>query len=238
MHEAEQVLTGIAEAHSAADAGFVVGSRAAHIEGDHALVLVPDIHHAIDFFAARFDVEDAEQVLPVGFQLAEGSLDVRVCLIAGHHLFGRCFIDDASLHRIEIIRALLAFPFFFNRILAVAQNKHKRSGFAGFKRHIEAVGRDRIPARGDGVFRFAAYHRFRCLRSAVRPEEIVAARVEAGDGGIYRIEGVVIAPLAVFRLVVNGAADDFELAGGEVALVVGHVIHGVPEAPFHIGEEL
>ena len=48
MEEAEQILTGITEAHAAADTGFIVGSGTGHVEGNHALVLVPDIDHAVD----------------------------------------------------------------------------------------------------------------------------------------------------------------------------------------------
>ena len=45
MDKAQQILTAVAEAHAAADAALKVAGRAAHIEGDHALVLVPDVHH-------------------------------------------------------------------------------------------------------------------------------------------------------------------------------------------------
>ena len=50
MHEAEQILAGITEAHPAPHAGFEITGRAAHIEGDHTLVLVPDIDHAVKLF--------------------------------------------------------------------------------------------------------------------------------------------------------------------------------------------
>ena len=47
MHKAEQILTGIAEAHAAARAALIIAGGAAHVEGDHTLVLVPDIDHAV-----------------------------------------------------------------------------------------------------------------------------------------------------------------------------------------------
>ena len=39
VNEAKQILAGITESHAAADAGFVVGSGAGHIEGNHTLIL-------------------------------------------------------------------------------------------------------------------------------------------------------------------------------------------------------
>ena len=48
MHETEQILAGITEAHSTADSGFIIGSRTGHIEGYHTLILVPDIYHTVN----------------------------------------------------------------------------------------------------------------------------------------------------------------------------------------------
>ena len=54
MDETEQVLTGITEAHAAADSGFIIGSGTGHVEGNHALVLVPDIDHAVEFLVRSY----------------------------------------------------------------------------------------------------------------------------------------------------------------------------------------
>ena len=56
------------------------------------------------------------------------------------------------------------------------------------------------------------------------------------DRSVDRIERVVIAALAVFRLVVNCGTVNLYLTGGKITLEVRHVIHGVPEAEFHVGE--
>ena len=50
VDKAEEVLVGVAEAHASADAGLEVRRTAGHVEGDHALVGVPDIHHPVEFF--------------------------------------------------------------------------------------------------------------------------------------------------------------------------------------------
>ncbi len=65
MHETEQVLTGIPKSHSAPDTGLIVGSGAAHVEGDHALVLVPDIDHSVYVFVRRFNSITAKKIFPV-----------------------------------------------------------------------------------------------------------------------------------------------------------------------------
>ena len=67
MYETEQILAGITEAHASADAGFKVGSRTGHIEGDHTLILVPYVDHAIQFFFGRRYGEMGEQAVPVSF---------------------------------------------------------------------------------------------------------------------------------------------------------------------------
>ena len=47
MNETYEVLVGIAEAHASTDAALEETSRTRHAEGDHALILVPDVHHAV-----------------------------------------------------------------------------------------------------------------------------------------------------------------------------------------------
>ncbi len=70
-------------------------------------------------------------------------------------------------------------------------------------------------------------------------EERGAVGVEADDGAVDGVEGVVVAALLVLGLVVDDHRAigrgllDLHLAGGEVALEVLGVVGGVPEAPFH-----
>ena len=82
MHKAEQILTGIAEAHAAAGAALIIAGRAAHVEGDHALVLVPGIDHAVELFIAALDRVGGQQVVPVVVQPGKCRIDLRVFYIA------------------------------------------------------------------------------------------------------------------------------------------------------------
>lgn len=64
-------------------------------------------------------------------------------------------------------------------------------------------------------------------------EELVAAGVETDDGRVDAVERVMVAALLEFGLVVQqrgiGFAFDLHLAGGQVALEVGRVVHGIPQ---------
>ena len=52
VHEAEQVLVGVAEAHPAADPGLEERGERRHVERDHALVRVPDVDHPVQLLVA------------------------------------------------------------------------------------------------------------------------------------------------------------------------------------------
>ena len=50
------------------------------------------------------------------------------------------------------------------------------------------------------------------------------------------VTGVVVPALPVFGLVIDGVFHHFYFTGGKVALEIGAVVHGVPEAELHIAE--
>ena len=65
MDESDEILIGVAESHSTSDTTLEEACRAAHAESNHALVLVPDVDHAVELVVARLDVVDVEEVVPV-----------------------------------------------------------------------------------------------------------------------------------------------------------------------------
>ena len=65
MNETEQILTGITESHATSDAGLKIGSGTAHVEGNHTLILVPYVHHAVELLLGGRDGEVGEQFVPV-----------------------------------------------------------------------------------------------------------------------------------------------------------------------------
>ena len=226
MYEAQQVLTGIAEAHPAAHAAFIIAGRAAHVEGDHALVLVPDVDHAVQLLITAADMICAEQRFPVSFQHIQRLIERFIVGIAGHHGLGLRLVDDAGL-----------FPFLFRRVLQIAQAEDQAAAFAGLQLKIELLGGDGLPAVCHAAGAAAAAYGLRPRRAAVQPEEGLPGGVKAVWLTVGPENGVVIAALAVFGLVIDRRADDLHLADGVIALEVGAVVHRVPEAELHIGED-
>ena len=53
MYEAEQILAGITEAHATTDSRLIIRSGTGHVEGYHALILVPGVDHTVYFFVSR-----------------------------------------------------------------------------------------------------------------------------------------------------------------------------------------
>ena len=47
VHKTYKILIGITKTHSAAYTALKERCRAGHVEGNHALVLVPDVHHPV-----------------------------------------------------------------------------------------------------------------------------------------------------------------------------------------------
>ena len=226
MDEAEKVLAAVPEAHAAADARLEVGRGPRHIEGDHALILVPDVDHAVDSVVLCLDMEGVKEVRPVCAQLGKCALHILVCLVFCEELLCRSLVDDAG-----------RLPLLVLRIFAVAEDKHEGFRLTGLKRNMKLVGCDRVPAARNGVCAALSHDGLRCVGPVVGADEIIAARVERGDICIDGVERVVIASLSVLCLVIDCGAHNLDLAGAQVSLEVRHVVHRVPEAPLHIRED-
>ena len=80
MYKAHQVLVGIPEAHAAAYATLKETGRTREVEGDHALVLVPNVNHTIQPLVAAFHGKLVQQAVPHPAQLVESGI---------HGLYGR-----------------------------------------------------------------------------------------------------------------------------------------------------
>ena len=104
MHKAEQVLAGITEAHPASHAALKVAGRTAHVEGDHALILVPDIHHPADVLIGAFQRKAGEEAVPEFCQLLLCGVEALVRAIALLHSDGSFFVDDSFALPLFLIR--------------------------------------------------------------------------------------------------------------------------------------
>ena len=89
---------------------------------------------------------------------------------------------------------------------------------------------------GDGVGAGTFFYRFRVGIAAPGAQKGIPAGVKAVYRRVDGVQRVVVAALAVFGLVVDRAALHLDLTGGEVALEVGGIVHGVPQAELYIAE--
>ena len=71
MHEADKVLIGVTEAHSAADSAFEERCRTRHVERHHALILIPDVDHPVHLLLTASDGKDIQQSIPISLELIE-----------------------------------------------------------------------------------------------------------------------------------------------------------------------
>ena len=101
MNEAHEILIGVAEAHATAYAALEERCRAREVEGDHTLVLVPDVHHAIELVVACLYFIYIKERIPVLAELCKGLVyflcgvefsDEGVCLLLVDDLWGREFL--------------------------------------------------------------------------------------------------------------------------------------------------
>ena len=196
VHKTEQVLIRVAKAHAAPDARLVERSRARHVERDHALIGVPDVDHAVRVSVRRADLQDAEQAIPIRPQRIEGGVHVGLVEILGDDRLDRTLVDRLRVRRIEL---------FVGRIFVVSQHKDDLACLARLERHLDVMRSDGLPAVRDRVERFAALDCGGVIPAAIRAEERFALRVETrqrlGAGKV----GKMIAPLAVFGLVIDHA---------------------------------
>ena len=86
MDESHQVLIGVAEAHTSSDAALEETGRTREVERYHTLVLVPNVHHAVELLVSTLHAVTVKQVIPVSIELLEGFI----------HLFGGIKLLDAG----------------------------------------------------------------------------------------------------------------------------------------------
>ena len=95
----------------------------------------------------------------------------------------------------------------------------------------------RCPPVGDRVTRRSRFDYERQVEATVGPEKEVSLGIEARNWFGAGKKPKVIAPFSVLGLVVNDVAVDLDLTDGVVALEVGGIVFGVPEAKLNRGED-
>ena len=231
MHEAHQVLVGVTEAHPASYAALEKRGAARHVESNHALVLVPDIHHPVQARLLRTDVEYGEQVIPIAPKLRESRINLLRSIEAGHECMRRTLVDERAHRRMaggdgsgrrRLIEFLLV------RELDISKLEDEIAALARSERQLDEMRSDGAPAECDAVRGLTRSHALRRLETVVEADEALPVRIKTRNWGVDGIEGVMVAPFLVLCLVVNGRPFDLDLPGREIALEILHVRGGIP----------
>ena len=228
VHEAQQILVGITEAHAAADPRLEERRRSRQVERDHALVRVPHIDRAIDVRVRGRHLQRLEQAVPVRAQLLERERGSRRIEVAREHRPRAGLRDRLRAGWIELRVA---------GVLRVAEDEDDLATLTRFELEGHVMGSARRPPVRDRVGRLAALDDQRTIPTAVRTEEPIEPGVEAGERFRAREVGEVIATLAIFGLVIDDARVDLDLADREIALEVRRVVPRVPQTELDRAEQ-
>ena len=193
VDKAQKVLTAVPETHSAAHSAFEVGSASAHVEGHHTLVLVPDVDHAVQLLVIAFYLDLAQKTVPVFFKFFLCFFDLLVCVVAFYHFLGSGAVDQAK-----------AFPFLVLWILDVVQAEGDGVFLIGLEGDVQLVCSAGPPAIGNGVGKLSILYCIRHCRASIGAVETVHGGVESVDLSGAPEDCIVVAPFAVFGLVVDG----------------------------------
>ena len=218
--DACEILVAVAEAHAPADAALKIAGTAAEEEGDHALVLVPDVDRAVQFRDCRSHGEAAEESVPESPELRKSSIHLQRTGKGLHHRPCRCLVDNGRRHELSL-----------RRVLHIAQYKDKFLGGTGLQGDVEAGRRHRAPAVRYRLARCPGQHLLRGIEAVIQPDKTFPIRIEAVKRPVGAIEGIMVSALAILGLMVDSIRFHFHLSGREVALEVFHVSGSIPQAP-------
>ena len=222
VDEPQQVLAAVPEAHAPPGARLVEAGGAAHVEGDHALILVPGVDHGLQLPVPALQAVDAQQLLPVVPQLRQGLLRPPGGGEFFHHAVGVVLADHAGGEEFRL-----------PGIPAVAQHEKEAPLLPGGQGHVQGKARHGRAAVGQKIAGPPVHHRLRGGEGAELSQKGVPVRVVSGDVPVDAVPGVVVPALPVLGGVVEDVPLPLHLAGVQVPLEVGGVVHGVPQAPLH-----
>ena len=215
-----KVLVGVAESHAAANAALKERGGARHAECHHALILVPDVHHPVEFLVAGVDDIDVEQGIPIVVELAEGCVHLLRRVESCDGVQCLLLVDDLGSDELLVLL-----------ILHIAEHEDKVLALARLKFHLNKMGGNGAPAMCMAVARTAFHHCVGTFETIVEADEGLSVGVETIYRHIDAVVGIMVAALTVFCLVIDDRTLYLYFAGGEVALEVLHVGSCVPQTP-------
>ncbi len=93
------------------------------------------------------------------------------------------------------------------------------------------------PAAGQGIRGPPRQHHLGFVQAVIHTQKAIPIRVEARQFRVHGKEGKMVAALPVLRLVVDDRTLYLHFAGAQVALEVGLIVMGIPEAELQKGKE-
>ena len=227
VHKAVKILAGITEAHATADARFIIRSGAAHEESDHALVLVPDIHHPVQLIVFAAQLVITQKAVPIGSQLFKSCIHGLGIRKFGADPLGRILTDDAGGHK-----------FLISGILAVAQDEGGTGAFARCQGDGQVLAANGIPAYDFALGTALFPHQLGIPPLAHMTQEAIPVRIPACGGHIDTVEGIVIPAFPVLGFMINHAVFHFGFGDVQVSLVILGIIGSVPQTPLHTAPDM
>src|SRR5690606_12320033 len=125
-----------------------------------ALVLVPNIHHPVQFLFACLDIEITEQLIPIGTESCKGIIYLLNAIKTRDCLFGLFFVYDTQ-----------TLPLLFLLVLNITQKKDQLLSFTRFQLNLEVVRRNGGPAMSHTIARLSLQHRLRFIKTVVKSKE-------------------------------------------------------------------
>jgi len=227
MNKAHEVLIGITEAHATTYTTLEETCTAREVKGDHALVLVPDVHHAVELVVACLHLIDVQQCIPV---LAEGCKSLI-------HLLGGVELGDEGM-RLLLVDHLRCLKLLILFILDITQQEDEVLALTGLEGYFDIVRSNRTPTMGMRVAGLTLHDCIGISKLVIKTNEGLTVGIEALDRGIHMIESVVVTTLTILGLMIDRRSFDFHFTRREVTLEVLHVGSSIPETPLLEREEL
>ena len=174
VHKSQQVLVGIAETEPSANTRLERRRRARHIKCGHALVCVPDVHHAIRVHIRRVHLEDAEKLVPVRAQAIESRIGLSRPEIPCDHRLRQLLVDGLRTGRIELLVL---------RVFLVPENEDDLPRLSGSEIELYLMSADWRPSVRDRVRQLPGGHGRGIVPAAVRAKKSVARRIVSLTAG-------------------------------------------------------
>ena len=193
MYESYEVLVRVAEAHATADTTLEERSRTREVEGYHALVLVPDVNHAVELVVTRVYIIYIKQGIPVLTEFGKSLVNLLSGVELGDERMSLFLIDD-----------LRSAEFLVLFVFDVAKEEHKVLALARLQCYLDIVRGDGAPAMSVTVAGFALHHYLWVGKLIVQANKGLAIGIIALYLCVHMIERIVVAALAVLGLVIDG----------------------------------